>query len=444
MTPARTGLLVTALALAVRLAYLAYNWTCIELEPMWGMMAREGLTAAQGAFGRVELAGDRGILLLYRLVQHVFPTVSHAKIQVIQVFCDAGMAAAAAAIGRRVAGEGAAWAAGLAYALFPPVIFLAAFPGYEVWFAMSLLLGTLQFLRVAEARAGQLPARGAVFALLLAVAGQFRSISILFGIAAAAWLLLAAAVAGRGRVDRLTWLRVATCLVAGMLAVGSNMLLNQLSRGEASAVRGTLGHSLWAGIGQYPNPFGVTDSDAAVAAFYTRETGRVSPSDTDAAYNEWLVHRALRFIREEPGLYAAITLRRSLSIVFPNMPVTLVADNPAFVASPPEAERIAARKALLAQYGYASPHFWGTETRLDPGWMFGFALRMLLLLALPLGHAAALVRAPRTAAFLALLPLAYIVVVLGGYYITPVVIAGTQAAVVPVAAAGWWRLLRRT
>ncbi len=427
------------LAIAARIGFLVYNLEFVNLPPTWGVMARVGLDFAHGLSTPMFGAEDRGILILYWLVERIFPAVTHTKIQILQALCDSLMVFAAAAIGRCVGGERAGLAAGMSYALFPPQLFLASFPGYESWFAMTMLLMTLSFLRLNEAPSKRLWKDAAIFIILLLLAAQFRSITVLFGIAAGFWSFLVAVMTESRPLPRRIWVRAGICLLSGGIAIASNVLINQAIRGEASPIRGGYGHTFWAGIGQYANPYGVQNDDASVGAFYTRETGLNAPNaqrDSLWEYNAWLTQRGIRFVQEQPGLYASMVMRRALSILMPNMPVTMVADNPAFIKSADEADRIKARKAALADLGYASLRFWMQTAANDPGYLFGLAIRITLLLVLPTGYLAALILAKRRVAALALLPLAYIVVVLSPFYVTPVVVAATHAATLPVAAAG--------
>jgi hypothetical protein len=434
------------LALGARFAYFAYNLIFFDLPPYWNAMARAALDFVQGRADNMVLTEDRGIIAVYWILERITPPATHAKVRVLQIICDSTMVLAAAAIGRRIGGEAGGIVAAFTYALFPPGIYHANYPGYESWFAMSLLLATLLVIRVTEAPVRGLPLAVAALAVLLAVAAQFRSISVLFGVAAGMWIPLAAILSDRRWPRRAHWARAGACLLAGFVALGSSVAVNSFIRGDASPVRGTLGHSFWAGVGQYPNPFGVKSDDGSVAAFYERERGVKAPSypaESIAEYDAWLVQRALRFIREQPGLYASMTARRAASILIPNLPVNLVADSPAFSGTQHEIERLNARRTLIADPGIFSPRFWVEMAAIDPGWIFGVAVRGTLMILLPFGYVLTLALGQRGIAILALLPVAYVTVILSPYYVTHAVVVGPHTASLPVAAAGFALLWKR-
>ena len=66
------------------------------------------------------------------------------------------------------------------------------------------------------------------------------------------------------------------------------------------------------------------------------------------------------------------------------------------------------------------------------------------MIVLPVGlFLALLLSTSRIFTFLALLPLAYIVISLAPYYATPVVITTAHSATLTIAVSGWWLLFTR-
>jgi hypothetical protein len=156
-------------------------------------------------------------------------------------------------------------------------------------------------------------------------------------------------------------------------------------------------------------------------------------------YNTWLSHRAVQFISENPLLYASMVIRRALGIVFPNMPVTVVADKPAYDMTTIELARTASRIKLQKQYGKISPTTIRILVSEDPFYIVGLFGRLLLMVLLPLGVILFLIFSKRRALGLhTLVPLVYHIITLSPIYATPIILIPPYAAILPVVCIGWW------
>lgn len=451
-------------AVIVRVGYLILNVVVLDLPPYWGWMARMGFTSAVTSFGTTDPGpgfeqhfnfdpktvgaswgvSDRGIIYPHLLMKALFGTTSYLMVQVLQILIDLAMLFPVMAIARSLGGRGTAVAAGFAYAVFIPHVWNVANPDYNVWLTFGLILSTWLFIRFTVQRTGPLSwptylSFAAAFTAIGMATNEFRSVALLVPLAMAGWLWLSEVAGARSFwLSRPAAGRLLVLAVAGVAVILAASATNRLVRGDSTPVRSTLGHSFWAGVGQFPNPFGVTDDDGAVARFYQKETGRADSSNTSGLeYNEWLTQRAIRFVSENPGLYLSMVARRGLMILFPNVAFTLVADYPSFSRQPEEIARIDRRQQLVARNGFLSPKTLDALVSIDPWYLVGVAFRLLVMVLLPLGVGGALVFAGnRRAAFLASVPLAYLLVVFSPYYINiPVLISGWSATL-PVWAAG--------
>lgn len=469
VVPARYIWAILALAITARGLVLLLNihW---NIPPYWEALPRTALMIARSDFGKIPLSAafentfhmtvkealemwpfdDRGVIYLFVLAQKIFGRVSYLHIQILNLAIDALMVLPVVSIARRIAGPGAAIAAGIAYALFLPEIQVAAAPDYNSWLTYSLIVMTWISMKVFVLPFGFFSARlwlligGLIVANV--VANEFRSISILFAVAAAGWLGFVSMIERRSlTLPAWRWQQIAALLLAGTVTIFAAAETNNLVRGEFSPVRSSFGHSFWSGVGQFANPYGLIEDDGVVAEFYKRETGRTdSRNTTGVKYNAWLTKRAFKFIEEYPGLYASMVVRRALKIIFPNMAFTAVADLPSFTRLPDQKRLIKRRKELVAKYGWASWNTFSELISISPEYVLSLIFRVILLLALPVGIFAALVMAPsKPRALMACLPLAYIIITLSGYYVTPVVITTANSATLPVAAAGWFLVLSR-
>ena len=233
--------------------------------------------------------------------------------------------------------------------------------------------------------------------------------------------------------------------IAGVAVLLLSASTNFIVRGEYSPVRSTFGHAFFTGVGQYSNPLGMRDDDAAPVEWYARETGKKDTNNgMDPAYNSWLNMRAKEFISDYPVLYGSMVLRRALRIIFPNMAFTLVTDLPSYTRLPRQQELVEMRKSMVVNNGWLSLTTVVQLIKNDPAYVFGLVCRILLMILLPIGLFSAIwLSRARAVAVFACLPLAYGLLTLSFVYVTPPVVTGVHAAVLAVSASGLYLLSHR-
>lgn len=463
MTQTRSDHLWTALvllaAILARCGYLGYN-LALDLPPVWKYDARVALAAGNalaGAIGegaasaermsvliRDWMALDRGTGYLHALFAMLFGRSEYLHLQLANLVVDVLMVPAVMAQAKRMGGRRTARTAGLIYALYLPQIYLVAQPSYDCWLTFGFILTTGLFLDLWERlrEGGPLPlGRLLLLTLTLAAANQFRSVIVVYGLAMAGWVWLVETVARPAGILSPARLRMAGAFAAAAaLGIGLSMAGNWIVRGEGSAVRSTFGHSFWAGVGQFENPYGVISDDGSVVAFYSRETGIADTENTmGRAYNDWLKSKAAEFIRTHPGLYLSQVARRALMVVFIDDGMYWVADQPSLHENhaAQEQDRRDRRLAILARDGH-TPLALIHLAAADPEYALRLVLRLLVTASFPLGVALALVRLPdRRRTALACLPLAYGLVTIAPFYGPLLVDTSYYGALIPVLAAGW-------
>jgi hypothetical protein len=462
----KTILWIIFLALTFRIGILLLNgyW---DHSPHWGFLPRTGLAVAWSDFGTIPLPdgfealfkvsladamrswqlNDRGLTFLFVFMHKIFGQVTYLHIQIIHLFLDALMVLPVMGLVNRIAGLRGAVVAGVAYALFLPQAQMAVSPDYNSWLGGLLVVMTWIAAQLIETR--QISRFVLLILLMIAInviGNEFRSIVALFAFGAAGWLWLVSI-----GVHRTLLLPVARWQsISGLLLVGVTVLLlsastNYYVRGEFSPVRSSFGHAFFTGVGQFKNPIGMRDSDAAPAQWYTRETGISDTNSTlDPAYNTWLNEKAKAFVTKYPVLYGSMVMRRAGRILFPNMAFTLVTDLPSYTLLPDQKKLVELRKALVAQNGWASMTTLLELGKVDPAYLFGLGWRILLMIILPLGLGSAIWLAKsRAAGVFATLPLVYGILTLSFVYVTPPVVTGIQAAILTVSASGLYLLYRR-
>ena len=464
---------VFVFALAARLALFVYNELFIALDPYWSWQARAGLVLVLGDFGATQLGDafealhqmsvdealkgwpvmDRGLVYVHLVLKAIFGTTSYGILQALQVAIDALLVFPLMSIAFVLSrNRKIAYAVGLLYGAFLPQAWISLQPDYNTWLTTGYILSTWLFLKLtaftpAEHRWRDLALYAAALLCVTLSVNQIRSTIILLPIGMAGWWWASTVVTTRSFVfPRRNWPSALALLGVGLVIIGVSGALNKAARDNASPVRSTFGHTFWAGVGQFQNPYGLRDADGSVAAFYKNETGIEDDDGTTGGieYNAWLTRRAVQFVKENPALYSSMVVRRALRIVFPNMPFTAVADKPAYDRTPFELSRTENRIELQKTYGKLSPTTLRRLISEDPFYVVGLFFRLVLLLSLPLGCLLFFVLSERRAlGLLAIVPLAYHVITLSPIYATPIILIPAYAAVLPVVGVGWWLALQK-
>lgn len=466
LLPFKPIIYVVCLALAFRSSILVLN-LYLDNSPTWGFLPRTAIAIAWSDFGRLLLPenfeslygttleaslktwylNDRGLTILYVLIDKAFGHVTYFQIQVFQLIIDSLMVLPAMGVAKRVAGPTGAIVAGVAYALFLPQAQMTVSPDYNGWLGCAMITMIWIAVLLIEARkAGIILCLFSALVIVNFIGNEFRSVVALFSFGAAGWFWLVSIGAQRSLLlPKYRWKKIGMFVAAGMFVFMITSSINYISRGEISPIRSSLGHAFFTGVGQYPNPLGMTDLDSAPADWYVRETGVTDINySLNTEYNEWLMERAKEFVSDYPVLYASMVVRRAWRILFPNMAFTVVTDILSYARSPRQLELAEMRKSLVAEHGWLSVTALTTILKADPAYIFGLCWRVLLLIILPIGLFSAIwLSRSRGAAVFATLPLAYGIITLSFVYVTPPVVTGIHAAVLPVSAAGLFLLFCR-
>ncbi len=463
----RFPMAIFVVALAARAALFAFNELYFSFDPYWSWQARASLILVLSDFGAISLGHDfeilrqmsaatalnawpvmdRGLAYIHMLLAALFGSTSYQALQIFQIAIDALLVFPVMSITYSLSRslKTACWI-GVLYGVFLPQAWLAAQPGYNVWLTTGYILATWSYLKITGLAAGDQRGRslalyGAALLAVMMIVVQIRSTIIFLPLGMAAWWWATTLLTSRSlSFPRRNWPPALVLVGVGMLVIGINGALNKVARDDASPVRSTLGHAFWTGVGQYENPLGIQDNDGSVARFYMAGSGVTEVDSTTGGvdYNSWLTRRAVRFVKENPALYASMVARRALAIVLPNMPFTLVTDKPAYDATAMELTRTRDRIALQRQYGKLSPTTLGRLVADDPFYVVGLFARLALMALLPLGLVLFFIFSERRAlGLLAMVPLAYHVITLSPIYVTPIILIPAYTAVLPVVGVGW-------
>jgi hypothetical protein len=452
---------VLALAIAVRMLFLWYN-VQLHLPPGWPWPARMGIIYAQSsagvplaevAFGGMEVdeaahgfrLGDRGVAFPHFLAIWLFGNSSFLHLQVLQLAIDALMVLPVASIGRVIGGGAAGTIAALAYAVFVPQLRLAGVPSYDTWVTFGFVTCTWAVLRVwglPSSRARNTLGWFVAVGLALLVTAQFRSAIVLYLACMAFLVAVAGAATRRLPVRHLRpslLVMVSGLLLASAIALAGNTAANVLLNGTTSPVRSTFGHAWWTGIGQFPNPYGVTNNDRSIVEFYEGATGRMDQDNTmGVAYNAWLLQRGIEFVREYPALFASMVVRRALWVALPTLPLGVIADEFSFASTAPPVQ--AAENQALTSYRQSYGHFAGRvrySIEQDRAWLLARIIALALRVLLPLGLIGVVALSEdRVAGIVAAAPVLYIILVFSAFYGPGNLLISAWAAALPAVVTG--------
>ena len=388
--------LIFLLAAAVRFGYLAYNLSW-HLPDFWQDVARMSLEAARAKLGLPSIysdispnialdlfkSDDRGLMFLHDLFFRVFGNSSLLHVQVLNILIDSSMVFAMIYLGKVLKDRRFGIICGFAYALFLPQIFISINPSWYTALnagAILLLCHAVYLYKNPQFTWARLIKHTFVVVLLTFVVAQFRSTIILYP----AFLCVLVAIFFRFKQKILS----SSMMLGGLSALLLSAFVNQHYTGIFIPTRSNTGHCFWIGVGEFPNSYGVTESDASIGDFYRRNTGiEVSWSDMASfkQYESWLKARAMEFLVEQPGVYASMVVRRAGKVLFPNFRIQRVADEEAYarVAEKNREQRLAITKSGRVFTAQGIIDLW----KIDPIFFFELAIRSAFFLLLPIGAA---------------------------------------------------------
>jgi hypothetical protein len=238
--------------------------------------------------------------------------VSGAKrwwyIRVLQIILDVLMCWLVYMTGKKMFGEKVGLLAALSYACFIPGIELVVRPHRDIWvtFLFITTVSQLTSLNNGKNTGWKMLSIG----IATGVVAWMRSTVLLFAI-----LLIPVLFITRRREEAL---RFSLLLFTGFVLSFSPLIVrNYVVFDKFMATRGAFWHSFWAGVGQTPNPYNVSDDDDAIVRF-AQSLDSTARLDTDH-YEVVLKQEATKLVREHPLWYAGSVAKRSVVFVFPKI-----------------------------------------------------------------------------------------------------------------------------
>ena len=308
-TAAAIGLFASALAL--RLVYLAQ----LRGSPLWEYLLGDG--AAYDAWARRIAAGDwLGGEVFYQAPLYPYLLAGIYALggadplwpRLVQALLGAASCLVLASAGRRFFGDGAGWTAGWLLALYPPALF---FDGEIQKASLSLVLMTALVWLLAGLRLRPGPRTCLATGALIGVFALNRENALLLVPLVAGWLLFVPEGTWRRRLAR------GGLLVAGALAVLLPVALrNRAIGGELVLTTAQLGPNFY--IGNHSGADGRYRPlrPGRGSARYEREDATrlaeaaLGRSLSPAEVSRYWLNQALRFVRREPGRWAALLARK--------------------------------------------------------------------------------------------------------------------------------------
>ena len=329
---------LTILFLMVCLKYLAleYNLSVLPETPQGGYSGRASLAAgityfthdpSHPVYADYDITpedsrffihhAEPGLAAIHSVIKFITGTSSYKRLVILQIILDSICAYLLFLTCKNLGlSQKIRYAALIMYVAFVPNYYFILAPAYNAWLFFYLVI--FQFLIVSAAvRSGSFKnlalLMGAVLVLTV-VAALIRSPAIMYPLfmgllftgVVLTQKLFGSVLKQKNDVNQplLSMKLSMALLLTGCLAVGAMSTINYMLRGEFSPTRSTAGHQFWVGVGRHQNPYGLTESDAAVAEFYEKQTGETDTGNTmGVEYNQFLSEKALEFIREYPVLY---------------------------------------------------------------------------------------------------------------------------------------------
>jgi len=197
-----------------------------------------------------------------------------------------------------------ALAAAALYALWPGALVLAKTPSLDTW-AGFFTISVLALYVWARMRPESI-VRLVLLGVLVGIGVYFRPFILL--------LPIAFAVAERNRISRRRALQVALVPAAvAALIMTPWMIRNLMEFDRFIPMRVGIGQALWEGLGETPNNFGAVNNDAATLRFVQAQ--RRDLEYPSPAFDDFLLRKSLRAIRDHPLHYLELVIRRTLYLL---------------------------------------------------------------------------------------------------------------------------------
>ncbi len=316
-----------------------------------------------------EYLNEPGYAILLAGLWGLFGEQRWIYVRVLQILIDLGMIVLVYRIGLQAWNHRVGAAAGLLYAFFLPHVELVVRPHRDVWVTFAYILSVAVLLYLLRTSHKRWVGPVILIAVSAGAVAWMRSTIVLYGVACAGAFFL---VRPKGEALRMgAFLGLVLLLMLAPL-----VKRNYDTFGKLMITRGAVWHSYWAGIGQFPNPYGITEDDQHIAEYF-RKKDSTAVYGTDA-YERVLKERAWEILKNKPLWYGSTVLRRAAVIILPKIGRAIF-----FQSSNREEttglhnQTLAGWVLLLIDGILAGGLFYGV-------WVFRHSWKILLLLGLPL------------------------------------------------------------
>jgi tetratricopeptide (TPR) repeat protein len=307
--PRRDAWIVLAVALGVRLAYLALLASDPVLSALRGVDSNSYLAHAD----EIAAGGWAKVAVFHSGVLYPWFLAAVGRAPLVAVSIQLALDAASALLTWRLAarfGRAAALAAGLLYATAAVPVFTAGTLLFES-IGVFLMLGALVVFGAALERPA--PARWALATFVLALAASARPYLL------ATPALLLGGLAARRAVTWPSVARLAAASAAGAaLVLVPIALQNRAATGELRAFPASSGFALYLGNNpradgtlRIPPELGIAGGDTFTRAAIDHPSRRSGRALTPSEASAWWRREALAFWRDEPTRAFALTLRKA-------------------------------------------------------------------------------------------------------------------------------------
>jgi 4-amino-4-deoxy-L-arabinose transferase-like glycosyltransferase len=331
-----------ALALAIRIGFLARNWNNLDFAGSYLLHAEVARNILNGHWFQINqphlqayleechkqqrlidpadvpapvseellpLYNDEGGYgLLLAAIWKITGSERWWYVRILQLLIDIVMCWFVFQIGRKLFGERTGLVAAFMYACFIPGIELVIRPHRDIWVTFLFIFSVYQLVTLRDARGPLI--RMLMIGVATGLVAWMRSTVLLFVI-----LLIPLLLVTNPRKEAIHFCAI---LLAGFVLTFSPLIIrNYLVFDKFMATRGAFWHSFWAGIGQMPNPYNLRDDDNTIIRF-ARSLDSTALYETDN-YEQVLKKEAFRFIGEHPGWYAGSILKRAAVFVAPKV-----------------------------------------------------------------------------------------------------------------------------
>lgn len=258
-----------------------------------------------------EFLDEPGYSMLLAATWKLFGSKRWIYVRILQVLLDCVMVYLVYLIGRRAWNERTGLIAAGLYAVFIPQIELAVRPHRDAWVTFAYIVSVYILLKMLENEHRKKDLQAVVgLALILAATAWMRSTIVAYvGVCALAFFLL--------RPFRKALLLSAVLISLFFVILSPLALRNYELFGRLMITRGAVWHSFWAGVGQFPNPYGMKENDEYIAQYFEERHPGIRYGRPE--YEEALKGEAMKFLRDHPVWYAGTILKRALVILAPKI-----------------------------------------------------------------------------------------------------------------------------